>query len=70
MKTLKISLVATIAASLGWWLRLPHKIWPEHPRFTDFLLALGLCIVLQVVWPDPDKKSKAGIENARTIPPK
>jgi hypothetical protein len=52
MKTLKISLVATIAMILAWWLRLPHRIWPAHPQFADFLMALALCILLQVVWKD------------------
>jgi hypothetical protein len=59
MKTLKISLVATIAAMLAWWLRLPHRIWPAHPQFADFLMALVLCGVLQFVWSEPtSEKSK------------
>jgi len=52
MKTLKISVVATLAATLAWWFGVPQKIWPAHPLFADFLLALVLCIVLQIVWTD------------------
>ena len=55
MKTLKISVVATIAATVGWWLRIPHKIWPAHPYLADVLVSLALCVVLQVVWSDPKK---------------
>jgi uncharacterized membrane protein YadS len=69
MKTLKISLVATIAATLAWWLHLPQKMWPAHPMFADFLLALVLCIVLQVVWSD-ETKSQSGTKDAGTMPPK
>jgi len=53
MKTLKISLIATLAATVAWWVRFPHRIWPAHPYLTDFLLALVLCILLQVTWSDP-----------------
>jgi len=58
MKTLKISLVATLASMLAWWLRFPQRIWPAHPYFTDFLMALILCIVLQFVWSDPKIEPK------------
>jgi len=57
MKTLKISAVATMAAMLAWWLGFAHRIWPAHPQFADFLLALVICIVLQFTWPEPDKPS-------------
>ena len=56
MKTLKISLVATIAAMLAWWLGFAQRIWPAHPRLADFLLALAICAVLQFTWSEPDKK--------------
>ena len=55
MKTLKISLVATAALMVAWWLHLPAKVWPEHPMVADFLMALALCIVLQLVWSDAKK---------------
>lgn len=55
MKTLKITVVATAASSVAWWLHFPVKIWPEHPLLADFLLALTLCVVLQLVWSDPKR---------------
>ncbi len=57
MKTLKITVVATIAAMLAWWFGFAQKIWPAHPQLADFLLALVICIVLQFTWPKPDKRS-------------
>jgi hypothetical protein len=50
MKTLKISLVATLAAILAWQLHMPHRFWPGHPQLADFLMALILCVVLQFTW--------------------
>jgi hypothetical protein len=58
MKTLKISLVATLACTLAWWLHFPHRIWPAHPYFADFLMALALCLVLQFAWHDPKPEPK------------
>ncbi len=58
MRTLKISMVATLAATLAWLLRLPHKLWPEHPQFAGFLMALILCLVLEVVWTNPRSEPK------------
>ena len=55
VKTLKISLVATTASMAAWWLHFPAKIWPEHPMLADFLMALTLCIVLQLVWSEPER---------------
>jgi len=56
MKTLKITVVATIAGTLAWWLRLPHKIWPAHPYLADVLLSLALCFLLQFAWSDAKKE--------------
>ena len=56
MKTLKISMVATLASILAWELRFPHRIWPAHPYLADFLMALTLCIVLQLTWSDSKKE--------------
>jgi hypothetical protein len=58
LKTLKITVVATIATTLAWWVRLPHRIWPEHPFLCLFLVALVLGIVLQVAWPDSKSDSE------------
>ena len=59
MKTLKISLIATLASLVGWWLHLPQKVWPEHPYFADLLMAFVLCIVLQIVWSDKKTEHKS-----------
>jgi hypothetical protein len=48
MKTLKISLIATVAATAAWFLRIPQAIWPAHPQLADVLLALVTCVLLQV----------------------
>ena len=58
MKTLKVSLVATAAAIIAWRMRVPQKVWPAHPQVADFFLALIVCIVLQVVWNDPEPAPK------------
>jgi hypothetical protein len=66
MKTLKISLVATVAVTLAWWFHLPQAIWPDHPMLADTLLALALCLVLQYTWTSPksDTKSAASSESS------
>lgn len=58
MKTLKISMVATIAMVLAWRVRLPHRISPGHPYLADCFMALVLCLVLQMVWTDGKAESK------------
>jgi len=55
MKTLKVTVVATIAGTIGWWLGFPQRLWPAHPYLADILLSLILCVVLQFVWTDPKK---------------
>jgi hypothetical protein len=52
MKTLKISLVATIAALVAWQLGIPHRIWPAHPALADLLLTLLTTLVVQFCWSD------------------
>jgi len=59
MKTLKISVVATFAAILCWRVKLPQKLWPAHPQLADVLIAVILCVVLQVTWPDEERKGVA-----------
>lgn len=53
MKTLKISVVATLASILAWRLRIPRAVWPAHPRIADFILAIITCVILQIAWTDP-----------------
>ncbi|SPF48940.1 hypothetical protein SBA1_90075 [Candidatus Sulfotelmatobacter kueseliae] len=57
MKTLKVSVVATIAGMLAWWLGITRRIWPAHPQLALLLLVVVIAIVLQVAWPKPDKHS-------------
>ena len=37
---------------------IPYRIWPAHPYFADLLIALILCVVLQVVWSDSKAEPK------------
>jgi len=55
MKTLKISLIATlIATAAGFWaweFGAAQWMWPAHPRMADFLVTLITAIVVQIAWP-------------------
>jgi 1,4-dihydroxy-2-naphthoate octaprenyltransferase len=55
MKILKISVVATIASIVAWWLGIPRAVWPAHPHLADFVLALVTCLILQIAWVDAKK---------------
>jgi hypothetical protein len=54
MKTLKVSLIATLigtAVGLGaWMLGLGRVLWPAHPQMASFLLTLVTTIVIQTSW--------------------
>lgn len=58
MKTLTISIVATVALTLGWWLRIPHRLWPAHPFLADLFIGIVLCGLLQVLWEGPKPAEK------------
>ena len=58
VKTLKISVVATIALTLAWWLHLPHRMWPTHPMLADLAIGIVLCVLLQVLWVEPKPAAK------------
>jgi len=58
MKTLKISVVATIALALCWWLRIPHRMSPAHPMLADLLIGIVLCLLLQFLWTEPKPEVK------------
>ena len=55
MRTLKISLIASvIATAASFWvaeLGITQKIWPEHPQMAGFLFTLVAAIVVQIAWP-------------------
>jgi hypothetical protein len=65
MKTLKISIVATLAALLAWKIRLPHRVWPTHPQLASFLIAIAICVVLQVAWTEQSKPNQEVPKSAR-----
>jgi hypothetical protein len=67
MKTLKISVVATLASILLWKVRVPHKMWPAHPNLAYFLLAVLLCVVIQWTWSDSETAANA-IVGQKQIP--
>ncbi|HVM91741.1 MAG TPA: hypothetical protein VMT67_02960 [Terriglobales bacterium] len=56
MRTLKITLIATvIATAVSFWasqLGVLHRLWPEHPQLAGFFLTLVTCIVVQLCWPE------------------
>jgi hypothetical protein len=59
LKTLKISVVATIALTLAWWLRIPQRMWPTHPMLVvDLLIGIILGVLLQVLWVEPKPAAK------------
>ena len=58
MKTLKISVVATVAMAVAWWLRIPQRLWPAHPLVADVLMSLFLCVLLQILWTEPKAATK------------
>lgn len=56
MRTLKISLTASVIGTGAWMLGLPHKMWPAHPQWCVFFLTLGLTFLLMYAWPEAEKK--------------
>jgi len=55
MKTLKISLIASLIGTATWfgaWVfGVGHRMWPAHPQMANFLLTLVTTIAVQVAWP-------------------
>jgi hypothetical protein len=52
MKTLKITIVATLASTLAWWVGVPQHVWPSHPIVADTLLAVIVYYVVLYAWSD------------------
>jgi uncharacterized membrane protein len=50
MKTLKISVAATLASTIAWWLGIPRAVWPAHPWLADTALAIITYVILQFAW--------------------
>lgn len=59
MKTLKVSLLATLIGAGVWVAGLARDIWPAHPLWAAFFLTLAASIILMRVIP---QKEKAGDE--------
>jgi hypothetical protein len=59
MKTLKVSLLATVIGLGAWFLGLGRDIWPAHPLWAAFLLTLGASIILMRVVPGKERKKDA-----------
>jgi hypothetical protein len=57
MKTLKVSLVASVFGTAAWMLGLGHKIWPSHPQWAVLFLTLTATVVLRHAWFEADKSS-------------
>jgi len=57
MRTLKISVIATIAALVAWQLHIPQRIWPSHPVLGDVLATLIITLVIQFTWDNAKKSS-------------
>lgn len=55
VRTLKASLVASIAATGAWMLGLMRVIWPAHPMWATFFLTIGATILLMYVLPKEEK---------------
>jgi hypothetical protein len=55
MKTLKVSLLASVLGIVAWILGLGHKIGPSHPQWAVFFLTLTMTIVLRYAWPEADR---------------
>jgi len=58
LKTLKISLVATLATILAWRVHVPQTMWPRHPQLALVLFSLIVCLVLQLVWAESGPTDK------------
>lgn len=55
MRTLKVSLVASVIGTGAWMLGLTRAMWPAHPQLAVFFLTLASAVVLMYFWPEPPK---------------
>jgi len=56
MRTLKISLFATVLATGAWMLGISQKLWPAHPFWANFLLTCAALVLAYYIWPKPQEK--------------
>ncbi len=57
MKTLKVSLLASVIGIGAWILGLTHRIWPAHPQWAGFFVTIAATIILLYVWPESGRLS-------------
>jgi hypothetical protein len=55
MRTLKVSLAASVIGTGVWMLGLSRLLWPAHPYLGVFFITLIATVVLMYVWPDQKK---------------
>jgi hypothetical protein len=56
MRTLKVSLAATVLGTAAWLLGLSRWIWPEHPQLATLLLTISLSIALFYLGPESSNR--------------
>ena len=56
MKTLKISLLASVIGTFAWLLGVTGKIWPSHPMWAVFFITVGSMALLRYVLLEPEMK--------------
>jgi hypothetical protein len=59
VRTLRASLLASVAGTVAWALGLMREIWPAHPQWALFFLTIGATVLLYYTLPNPEKKSKS-----------
>ena len=57
MKTLKVTLIASVVGTGAWLTGLADSIWSSHPMLAVLILTIGTTVVLWFVWPEPHKSS-------------
>jgi len=55
MKTVTVSLMASVITTVAWMLGLTRAIWPAHPLLAVFFLTVAAGLILRYVWPEPGK---------------
>lgn len=56
MRTLKISLFASVVGTGAWAVGLTRDIWPAHPVWAAFFLTLGATIILMFTVPSKEEE--------------
>lgn len=55
MKTLKVSLIATVIGTGAWLSGLAGMIWPSHPMLAVLFLTIATTVGLGLSWSEPNK---------------